>query len=200
MVRLSAPVLVLSSSYEAVHICSVRRAVLLLLAGKAHPVERSGEWLRSPSTRLEVPEVIRLHRYVRLPYQEVPFCRKNIFLRDGFRCQYCGREETAENLTVDHIVPLSRGGRDLWSNVVTACRTCNNLKGNKLPRECNLRLQDSPRTPTSLTFLHIMRQQGERRLVWRKYLFFEQQWDLISTGTGGLAAEGYSRETAPLPA
>jgi 5-methylcytosine-specific restriction endonuclease McrA len=183
MTKLSAPVLVLSSSYEAVQICSAKRAVLLQLAGKAHVVEKSSEWLRSPSIRLAVPEVIRLHRYVRMPYQEVPFTRRNVFLRDGYRCQYCGREGTADSLTIDHVVPFSRGGRDLWTNVVTACRRCNNMKGNQLLQESGLRLDHEPRAPTSLTFLQIMRQHGKRRSVWRKYLFFGDELDLVPTGT-----------------
>lgn len=182
MLNLNAPVLVLSSSYEAVQICSVKRAVLLLLGNKAHSVEPSDYLVRSPSTQLQIPEVIRLHRYVRLPYEEVPFSRKNILMRDGYRCQYCGKEDTGDNLTIDHIIPLSKGGRDTWTNVVAACRYCNNLKGNRMLNECGLSLLNYPRTPTSLTFLHIMRQYGERRHVWRKYLFFEQQPDLISTG------------------
>jgi 5-methylcytosine-specific restriction endonuclease McrA len=182
MISLSAPVLVLSSSYEAVQICSVKRAILLLLGGKAHPVELAENWLRSPSSTLQVPEVIRLHRFVRMPYRDVPFCRKNIFLRDSYRCQYCGKTGSADQLTVDHVVPLSRGGRDRWTNVVTACRGCNNLKSNLLPSECGLKPRIRPKAPSSMTFLHIMRMHGERRNVWRKYLFFEQQPDLVSTG------------------
>jgi 5-methylcytosine-specific restriction endonuclease McrA len=103
-------------------------------------------------------------------------------MRDGYRCQYCGTHGTLDTLTVDHILPISRGGRDIWTNVVAACRTCNNLKGNKLPEECGLKLMHAAKVPASLTFLHIMRQFGERRQVWRKYLFFEQQIDLVSTG------------------
>ena len=180
--RLNAPVLVLSSSYEAIHICSVKRAVLLLFGGKAHPVERSDEWLHSPNSRFQVPEVIRLHRYIRPPYAEVPFSRKNIFLRDGYRCQYCGKKGTSETLTVDHVIPISRGGKDSWTNVATACKQCNNYKGNSLLEESDMELMVEPKTPTSLLFLQIMREQGESRMGWRKYLFFEQQLDLVTMG------------------
>jgi len=183
MINLNTPVLVLSSSYEAVQICSLKRAVLLTLAGKAHAVEHGDSWLHSPSMQLAAPEVIRLHRYIRTPYEDVPFSRKNILMRDGYQCQYCGARRSGDELTIDHVVPLSRGGRDTWTNVAAACRLCNNRKGSKLLDECGMQLLNPPRRPTSLTFLHIMRQQGERRHVWRKYLFFEQQIDLVSIGT-----------------
>ena len=182
MVGLNAPVLVLSSSYEAVHICSVRRALLLLLCGKAHSVEKTEFLIHSPSIQVPVPEVIRLHRFIRLPYEKVPFCRKNILMRDGYRCQYCAKKQSGDQLTVDHIVPQSRGGKDVWSNVATACRNCNNAKGNRTPEECDMKLLNPPRMPTSMTFLHIMRQLGENHQGWRKYLFFEQNLDLISRG------------------
>ncbi len=166
-------VLVLNSTYEAINICTARRALKLLICGVADTVEESAHFVTSPSLQLPLPEVIRLRRFVRIPYRPVPFCRKNIFLRDSYRCQYCGTQKKPERLTLDHVQPLSRGGADTWTNVVTACKTCNHRKGNHLPDEIGMRLLHKPRTPNLPSFLHMVRILGERRATWRKYLFFD---------------------------
>ena len=165
--------LVLNASYEAIHICNVKRAVRLLLAGKAREVEANGHVLHAESFEVQVPEVIRLRNFVRVPFKEVSFCRKNILLRDGGVCQYCGVEFRFEELTIDHVIPLSRGGRDQWSNVVAACKDCNRRKGNHLPDEIRMRLLRYPGAPRSATFLQVARHHGRGRDVWKKYLFFE---------------------------
>ena len=167
-------VLVLNSSYEAINICSLKRAVLLILSGTAYPVETNEHVIRSPSLSLRIPEVIRLSRYVHVPYKDITFCRKNIILRDNGRCQYCGRPHRHDELTIDHIVPISRGGRNSWDNVVTACKKCNNRKGSHLPGEIQMWPINRPLVPTSATFLHLIRHMGHDRHHWRKYLFFEE--------------------------
>lgn len=170
---LSRRVLVLSSSYQAINICNVKRAVIMLLAGTAQCIEQdTSTCLRSPSFSMPVPEVIRIRRMVHIPYKEVTFCRKNVLLRDNRQCQYCGEVFAEEALTLDHVLPLSRGGRDWWTNVVTACRSCNNRKGNFTPDEANMSLLAPPRSPNSATFLHIARHYGRHREVWKKYLFY----------------------------
>ncbi len=164
--------LVLNASFEAIHICNVKRAVKLLLGGKALEVEANGCILHAATCVVRVPEVIRLKNFVRVPYKEASFCRKNVLLRDGGVCQYCGQEYRFEDLTVDHVVPLSRGGLDAWSNVLAACKDCNRKKGNMLPDEASMLLLRRPGAPRSATFLQVARHHGRTRDVWKKYLFF----------------------------
>ncbi len=132
-------VLVLNATYEPLHFTNARRAVTLLLAGKAEPVEASPRVIRSPSRVFALPAVIRLAVFIRKPFLDrVAFNKKNILRRDGYTCQYCSRR--GERLTVDHIVPRSRGGDTSWTNVVAACLRCNLKKGNRLPDEVGMRL------------------------------------------------------------
>jgi 5-methylcytosine-specific restriction endonuclease McrA len=174
-VLLQHRVLVLHSSYEAINICYARKAVNMLLAGKADVVEHSCVLVRSSTIHFPLPEVIRLHRFISLPYRPIPFCRKNILLRDGFCCQYCGMRFSPEQLTLDHVIPISRGGKDAWNNVVTACKPCNHKKGNNLMEEIGMMVLSRPRRPTLPTFLHLVRLMGEKREVWRKYLFYDEE-------------------------
>lgn len=135
----------LNASYEALSIVPVRRAVVLLLNGKAEVVEAEAdaEW-RSERLAVPVPCVIRLRRFVQVPYaRRVPLTRRAVFARDSGRCQYCAR--AAENL--DHVLPRSRGGTHTWENVVACCRRCNTHKGNRSPREAGLSLLRRPRAP-----------------------------------------------------
>jgi 5-methylcytosine-specific restriction endonuclease McrA len=130
----SAKVLILNQTFEPLQVCSARRAVVLLFTGKAERVEDTPRVIRSPSTALLLPSVIRLHRFVRKPEQpSIAFNKKNILKRDAHTCQYCGRNG-GERMTIDHVIPKSLGGRTVWENVVSACRACNLKKGNKPPR------------------------------------------------------------------
>ncbi len=123
-------VLVLNYTYEPLHFTNAKRAITLLLSGKAESVEASPRVVRSPSRAYPLPAVIRLAAYIRKPFLErVAFNKKNILRRDGYTCQYCARR--GEKLTVDHIVPRSRGGQTTWTNVVAACLRCNLFKGNR---------------------------------------------------------------------
>jgi len=121
---------------------------------------------------MPAPEVIRLSKYVHIPYKDITFCRKNILLRDNSQCQYCGKKFRSEELTIDHIVPISKGGRDKWQNVVAACKKCNNKKGSHLPQDIAMWPINKPLVPTSATFLHLIRHMGNHREAWRKYLFY----------------------------
>jgi len=150
---LNAPrVLVLNASYEPLHVTSTKRAITLLQYGVAEVLEDSGDVIRSPSTTLSVPSVIRLRRYVRRPrVHPVPFNRRNVLRRDTFTCQYCG---ASEELTLDHVMPRSRGGRHNWDNVVTACRACNQRKGDRTPDEAAMPLRTHPHAPTFGVYAH----------------------------------------------
>jgi 5-methylcytosine-specific restriction endonuclease McrA len=120
-------VLVLNASYEPLNITSWRRAVVMVLKGKAEGLEHDGG--RQIRSDLMQPTVIRLRQFVRVPYRPLPLTRRNLFQRDGHRCQYCGSRQ--ERLSVDHVLPRSRGGMDTWENVTTACLSCNVRKGNR---------------------------------------------------------------------
>lgn len=139
-----AQALVLNASYEPLTVVSLRRAVVLLVRNKAELVHAREQTWRSERLELPVPAVIRLRRYVRVPYRRrVALSRRAVFARDRNRCQYCGAE--AENL--DHVIPRSRGGEHTWENVVAACRPCNARKGDRTPDEAAMGLTASPDAP-----------------------------------------------------
>ena len=148
--RLRAPgarVLVLNASYEPINVCTVRRAAVLVLKSRAELLERGEGWLHSEKLELERPCVIRLIRYVRIPrdVHRRKITRKAVLARDAYTCQYCGHE--ASGLTVDHVIPRSRGGQSVWENIVAACAPCNRRKGNRMPREASMVPASRPRPP-----------------------------------------------------
>jgi 5-methylcytosine-specific restriction endonuclease McrA len=145
---MSKQVLVLNASYEPLSLVSVRRAVVLLLREKAELLEVTQQMLRSTSHAMAVPLVIRLVHYVRLPHRKVPATRTAVMLRDAFTCQYCGESPGRHLLTVDHVVPRSRGGRHDWENLVTACTRCNQRKGSLTPDESSMQLIRKPFEPS----------------------------------------------------
>ena len=158
-------VLVLNASYEPLNITSWRRAVVLLLKGKAEQLEHKNQFLYS---NFPLPTVIRLLYYVRVPYKEIPLTRRNVLERDHHSCQYCKLK--GDQLTLDHIMPRSRGGKDTWENLVAACVRCNVRKGNRTPKEARMTLIRQPRKPhSSLYFELIKHTQGNRNQEWKKY-------------------------------
>lgn len=169
---LGAPVLVLNASYEPIHVCAARRALVLLFKGVAQPEEETANLLRSASEAINVPSVIRLLEYRRIPSQTRSLSRKNILARDRYTCQYCDRGCAVGELTLDHVLPRSRGGSSSWENLVAACRRCNNRKGDRLPEEANMKLKKRPKPFTLHTSRSLMRQMGSHQETWRKYLFY----------------------------
>lgn len=163
-------VLVLNNTYEPINVCNARRALRMMMLGKAETIEAEDEfWIRSEYLKLRLPVVIRLLRYVNTPRQtEVPFSKKNVFRRDHYSCQYCG---AAGELTLDHIVPRSRGGRTNWDNIVCCCRRCNARKGNRLPGEVGMILLRLARKPRYYPFQWMNpRMAGGSHFQWQKYL------------------------------
>ena len=159
-------VLVLNASYEPLNICTWRRAIILILKGKAEQIEHNGRLIYA---NLPAPTVIRLRHYVSIPYKEISLSRRNILHRDSYTCQYCGIKR--HDLTIDHIVPRSRGGIDAWDNVVAACLKCNVKKGNRTPKEADMRLRIPPRRPLSHVLFEISKHaavHGETN--WQKYV------------------------------
>ncbi|MGB5593017.1 MAG: HNH endonuclease [Crocosphaera sp.] len=159
-------VLVLNASYEPLNITSWRRAVVLLIKGKAEQLENNDRFIYSD---FPLPSVIRLRYYVRVPYKEIPLTRRNVLERDRHSCQYCRYK--GEQLTLDHVIPRSRGGGDTWENLVTACVRCNVKKGNRTPKEAQMNLRHTPRRPySSLQFELVKHTRGNLNQEWRKYI------------------------------
>lgn len=157
----------LNAGYEPLNVCSVRRAHVLVWKGKAEVVERSSEPLRSAAGSFVRPLVIRLLQYVRVPRAvKRRISRRVLFARDGWRCAYCG--QTAGRLTLDHVVPRSRGGDSTWENVVTACAPCNLRKGDRLPHEARMTLHRTPRAPAPVLFIRLALHRVPE--LWAPYL------------------------------
>jgi len=163
-------VLVLNATYEPLSIVSVRRALVLLLKEKAELIECAEERLHAAYTSLPVPLVIRLVYYVRIPRQvTMAPTRHSVLQRDNHTCQYCGATGAQAALTLDHLLPSSRGGETTWENVVTACRTCNMRKGDRTPDEAHMILRRRPGRPHYLAFLLLS--EATSREIWGKYTF-----------------------------
>lgn len=162
-------VLILNQDFSAIAVCSVHKAFVLVYLNKAELVSKvQGAHLRTISEAYPVPSIIRLQRYVRLPYYGISLSRHNVMRRDNYSCQYCG---TAKNLTIDHLQPRSRGGQTAWQNLVTACSRCNARKGDRTPEEAGLKLLRKPFRPSLQHFLQLHLSPGNKD--WRIYLGLE---------------------------
>ena len=148
-------VLVLNASFEPINVCTVRRAAVLVLKEKAVLLERAERPLRSERLSLDRPTVIRLISFVRIPRDAHgrKITRKAVLARDSWTCQYCGTRKPG--LTVDHVIPRSRGGKSVWENIVASCATCNRRKGSHLPREIKMHPRTKPRAPGPTVFIRI---------------------------------------------
>ncbi len=169
---LTGPVLVLNATYEPIHVTGTKRALVLVLKGVANMEEAGRKHVRSMRLRLPVPSVIRLTEYRRIPRQTRAISRKNILLRDHNACQFCGKDFPPSDLTLDHVVPRSRGGKSSWDNLVACCHRCNNRKGDRTPEEAGLSLLRKPRPYNLHTSRHLIRMLGQAQEKWRKYLYY----------------------------
>ncbi len=164
---MSGGALVLNATYEPLCVVPLRRAVVLVLAEKAVVVEAGTTVMHSARTSIQVPTVVRLSRYVRVPYRrEVPLTRRAVLDRDGHSCAYCG----ARADTIDHVRPRSRGGLHVWTNVVAACARCNHRKGDRLVAELGWRLMSPPVQPPAT--VAVVMGWARREPSWQQYL----QW------------------------
>jgi len=164
---LSGHVLVLNNDYRALTVTSVQRATVLVLLQKADLIQATDRrFIRSASLKLPWPSIVRLRVYVRVPYKKIMLTRKNVMRRDGSQCQYCG---CRDRLTIDHVRPKSRGGRDTWENLVAACVPCNNTKGNKTPDEADMKLSRKPFRPSYVMYIRDF--VGSMDDTWKPYLF-----------------------------
>jgi 5-methylcytosine-specific restriction endonuclease McrA len=157
--------LLLNATYEPLCVVSSRRAIVLVLADKAEAVDSAGEVVHAETISLPVPIVVRLTRYVRVPYPaQVPLSRRAVFTRDGQTCVYCGGSATS----IDHVVPRSRGGTHTWDNVVAACRRCNHTKADRSLAELGWALPHPPRTPSGAAWRLLGTRTVDPR--WRTWL------------------------------
>jgi 5-methylcytosine-specific restriction endonuclease McrA len=166
-------VLVLNASFEPINVCTERRAVVMLFKGVARTEEHNGHMLHSEKLAMNAPSVIRLTEYVHVPFERRSLSRKNILLRDHNTCQYCGENLPPSELTLDHVIPRSRGGASAWDNLVACCKRCNHRKGSKTPEEARMVLQRRPRAFSLHVSRQIIRYLGRADTSWRKYLFYE---------------------------
>lgn len=170
---MNARVLVLNASFEPINVCTERRAVVMIFKGVARMEEHNGHMLRSQKIEMHAPSVIRLTEYRHIPFERRSLSRKNILLRDHSCCQYCGKQFSPAELTLDHITPRSRGGESSWDNLVACCKRCNHRKGSRTPEESGMHLLRRPRAFSLHVNRQIMRYIGRADEVWRKYLFYE---------------------------
>ena len=192
---LNSSVLVLNRFFMAVHVVSVRRAFVMLFKRTAEVVhivddrydsfnfeswrdisqyhdlfqDDHHEWVSTVSFDIRVPRVIRLMGYDKLPQQNVKFNRRNIFARDESRCQYCGKRFQTQELSLDHVIPRSRGGMACWTNVVCACTNCNKRKGGRTPRQAHMKLIRVPRKPHRSPLIRLKLQSGKYE-SWKTFL------------------------------
>ena len=162
--------LVLNATYEPINVCTVRRAAILLLKSKAELLEHATWELRSEHTAMPRPVVIRLVSYVKVPRDthRRKITRRAVFARDDWTCQYCGARTT---LTVDHVIPRSKGGLSTWDNIVASCAPCNRRKGDRLPHQVDMHPRVKPRIPSPHIFIQLA--SPTIPATWKQYLLHE---------------------------
>jgi 5-methylcytosine-specific restriction endonuclease McrA len=188
--------LALNASFEPLTIVPARRAVRLVLDGKAEILERDSDRIyRSERRVVPLPSVIRLVRYVHVPYRfRRQVTNTFLFARDDYMCQYCGRHKGElrgrQFLTRDHVRPLSRGGLNTWDNVVTSCSSCNNRKGGRLPKEAGLTLAHQPAEPNYVHLVWVVRRVTNAQEKYIKMFYGADALDVVRpTVTGDVSVE-----------
>ncbi len=202
---LGSSVLVLNRHYVAVHVIVARRAISLLYRDFAEVIDveegqfanydfdswraiselRSydkyhlDDWIQSVHFELQVPRVIRLLGFDRVPRQTLRFNRRNLFARDGHKCQYCGRSLPSQQMSLDHVIPRSRGGETSWENIVCSCVDCNTRKGGRTPQEARMKLSTIPKKPQHNP-LFVAKLSNPKYAVWKAFL--QQATGLLDVG------------------
>lgn len=166
-------VLVLNSNYEPLNVCNMRRAIALLLLGKAEILQQRDHPLATIRGTTTAPSVLKMRYQVRRPMPQLRLSRHSILARDGYTCQYCG---SRKDLTIDHVVPRWAGGPHTWDNLVTCCRRCNLKKGDKTPAQAHMKLAKKPKRPHFIPYLSLpLYLKAQDKDEWRMYLpFFEE--------------------------
>jgi 5-methylcytosine-specific restriction endonuclease McrA len=178
----NSAVLVLNQNYEPLNVCNLRRAFVLVDRGKAEVLEHAEGAIRSAFTSFPRPSVIRLIYMIRRPRPQMRLTRREIFVRDRYTCQYCGK--MTRDLTIDHVMPRHRGGRHTWENLVAACRTCNHRKAGRTPQEAHMTLLNEPKRPPASSyyvFYHYLESQSD----WRKFIPGWESVEDVPAAAGG---------------
>jgi 5-methylcytosine-specific restriction endonuclease McrA len=166
---MQAPVLVLNANFEPVNVCDTRRAIVLLLAEKASLVVNGRGIIKTVNHSFPRPSVIRLQKMVSRPRPQLKLTRREVFRRDNYTCQYCGKKTS--DLTIDHVIPRHMGGRHIWNNVVAACPVCNHRKGGRKLEESNMHLLRPPAEPPS-----------SAQYIFGRHLADNAEWETFLSG------------------
>jgi 5-methylcytosine-specific restriction endonuclease McrA len=178
MASISARTLLLNSTYEPLKVITWERAVTLLWLGKVEVIRHYEREIRSVTFKIRMPAVVRLLRFIRRKRPQVSFSRKNLFARDASSCQYCGQKHDPSDLTYDHVVPRSLGGKTDWTNIVTCCIACNRCKGGRTPEQAGMRLMRHPRRPERLPgVVAITIGLSSAPDAWRDFLYWNVELD-----------------------
>jgi len=169
--------LLLTQGYEPIQIISWQRAITLVALDKVDVVEEYDALIRAPSLVINVPAVVRLRKAFRRHAKPVKFSRVNIYARDSYRCQYCAARCAIDELTYDHVIPRSQGGRTTWDNIVTACYACNRRKANRTPAEAGMMLLATPTRPTWMPAVQIRVSARSVPDAWRDYVYWTGEID-----------------------
>jgi len=164
---MNAPVLVLNANFEPVNVCNTRRAIGLILSGKADMVMNGRGTIQTVKQALPRPSVIRLEQMIHRPRLQIKLTRREVFRRDNYTCQYCGRH--TGDLTVDHVLPKHLGGEHIWTNVVAACPSCNHRKGGRQLGEVHMRLLHIPMQPPASAY-YIFGRHLEENSEWEQFI------------------------------
>ncbi len=164
---MQAPVLVLNANYEPLNVCNTRRAVGLIVTGKAAMVMNGRGYIHTVTLAIPRPSIIRLGQMIHRPHQHVKLTRREVFRRDNFTCQYCGRHNT--DLTLDHVLPRHLGGEHTWTNIVAACPACNHHKGARKLEDAHMHLLHPPHEPPS-SAVYVFGHHLEENREWEQYI------------------------------
>lgn len=166
--------LLLNSSYEPMRVVSWQKALILWFQGKVEVLEYHSVFARSARSSFQLPSVLKLKSYVRPRVTEgIRFCRENVYIRDNYTCQYCGSRFTHKQLTLDHVVPVSHQGKKSWTNVVSACQSCNQRKANRTPTQASMPLLREPKVPAWLPVVDVEIKPGQVPQTWLQYLRYK---------------------------
>jgi len=186
-------VLLLNSTYEPLNVINVKRALRLVMGGKASSVEAESSAIHSISSSFPLPHVVKMAYYVRRPIQRVKFSKRTVLARDGYTCQYCGVQ--TRDLTLDHVLPKMLGGETIWTNVVAACRRCNGAKGGRTLKDSGYILYRIPKEPRFLPYLRLVRNSYQK--TWDKYLFLDPDSPFLLHGPLPMRVQKTERQRIP---
>ncbi len=169
--------LVLDQSYRPLAIVHWTRAITLYFQGKAEIVSEYDGFIRSTSLVIKMPSVVRLLRMFRRHKKPCKFSRVNIYGRDGYKCQYCGEKKLMHDLTYDHVIPRTLGGKTTWTNIVSACEDCNSRKGGRTPEQAKMKLIKKPIQPVDLPAIVVELSRESVPDAWRDFMYWTGELD-----------------------